>query len=178
MFHAGYVKTREDNSWHARITRVSTDLSQRDDGLSRPVPNGSVACCWRQHCCSSVTTACNRPVENSIAAALSQQLLTDLLTGRCGPVRTDRYKASERIQISACWQQDLTDLLQICSDLRVSGCVCAAMFEDVLLCARKCFYGLRCVAMCQDVLSCTAMWAVWLYFAMCCYVWRWVAMCN
>jgi hypothetical protein len=38
-------------------------------------------------------------------------------------VRTDRYKASERIQISACWQQDLTDLLQICSDLRVSGCV-------------------------------------------------------
>jgi hypothetical protein len=70
-----------------------------------------------------ITTTCDRPVENSIAAALSQQLVTDLLTGRCGPVRTVRYKASERIQISACWQQVLTDLLQICSDLREIGCV-------------------------------------------------------
>jgi hypothetical protein len=79
--------------------------------------------CWKQHCCSSVTTTCERPVENSSAAALSQQLVTDLLTGRCGPVRTDRYKASERIQVSACWQQVLTDLLKICSDLREIGCV-------------------------------------------------------
>jgi hypothetical protein len=123
MFHTGHVKTRKDNLWHVRMTHVSTDLSQRDDGLLRPVPNRSVACCWWQHCCSYVTTVCNRPVENSIAAALSQQLVTDLLTSCCVPVRTDRCKASERIHISACWQQDLTDLLQIYSDLRVSGCV-------------------------------------------------------
>jgi hypothetical protein len=85
--------------------------------------------CWKQHCCSSVPTACNRLVENSIAAALSQQLVTDLLTGRCGSVRTDRYKASERIQISACWQQVLTDLLQICSDLRETGCIETRFFS-------------------------------------------------
>jgi hypothetical protein len=36
-----------------------------------------------------VSTTCDRPVENSIAAALSQRLATDLLTGRCGPVRTE-----------------------------------------------------------------------------------------
>ena len=66
------------------------------------VHNRSVASCCKLHCCSSVSTTCDRSVENSIAAALSQQLVTDLLTSRCGPVRTDRYKASERTQISAC----------------------------------------------------------------------------
>jgi hypothetical protein len=81
---------------------------------------GLITC---QACFSSVSTTCDRPVENSIAAALSQQLVTDLLTGRCGPVRTDRYKASEHIQISACWQQVLTDLLHFCSDLREIGCI-------------------------------------------------------
>jgi hypothetical protein len=41
--------------------------------------NRSVTSCWKQHYCSSVSTTCDRHVENSIAAALSQQLVTGLL---------------------------------------------------------------------------------------------------
>ena len=50
------------------LTRLSTDLS-----IS--VSNRPVTICCRQHCRYSVSTTCDRSVENSIAAAPSEQIV-------------------------------------------------------------------------------------------------------
>ena len=106
LFGHFFVQNMDTQSFIRHFPRFATGLSSTALLQLCVCVNNLRQACWKQHCCSSFTTAC-----------------TDLLTSCCGPVRTDRYNGSERIQISACWQQVVADLLQICFDLHEIGCV-------------------------------------------------------
>jgi hypothetical protein len=71
-----FVQNSGYTSFIRRFSRFAT-------GLSQVVENSSAAAL-----CHKLETGLLKI--NSIAAALSQQFVTDLLTSRCGPVRTNR----------------------------------------------------------------------------------------
>ena len=105
-FTTGLSQVVENSIAAALCQQLATGLLKT--ALLQLCHNNSRQACWKQHCCSSVTTTCNRTVDKPLRTCLDRQI----------------YKASERIQISPCWQrQVVTDLLQICSDLREISCV-------------------------------------------------------
>jgi hypothetical protein len=103
-----YFRSTEAHS-HQAFSVAATKINITSDNVQLSILYSSCASL------STVATTCDRPVENSIAAALSQQLVTDLLTGRAGlseQTGTRRANASRYRLVDNRF-----------SDLREIGCV-------------------------------------------------------